>query len=206
MSSPFAEPLSDDDFGRVNAMAAALPTDVDLRDEAAMLYALHAARFEAGAIGRLAPFVAERARELRALFGPWDTGDILGGIRLLIAILSFSFLGCIADAETARAAVQTIGPCAERAPETISAVWMAFTCLAAFLLASAYTFVAIVEPGLSEAEYVATSREADEMVARCGAPIALDAAQFDAARWRAAEDMRRRSRSGAVRSSKIGAR
>lgn len=71
-SDPALDALSPDDFGRVAAMACALPPGVDLGDERAIMLHLHRERFVAADVAILAPFVVQKARELRDVFALCD--------------------------------------------------------------------------------------------------------------------------------------
>ncbi|BGE85102.1 MULTISPECIES: hypothetical protein [Methylosinus] len=87
-----------DDSARVTAMAASLPLEQSLGDERGLLLALHRLRFPARDIGRLAPFVAGKARELRDAFGLTSLGAAAEGAAFWLGVLSWGFLGLLADA------------------------------------------------------------------------------------------------------------
>ncbi|MBY6239845.1 hypothetical protein [Methylosinus sp. Sm6] len=91
-------PLTPDDSARVTAMAASLPPSQSLADERGLLLALHRLRFPAPDIGRLAPFVAGKARELRETFGLGSPQAVIEGVFFLLGWLSWGFLGLLADA------------------------------------------------------------------------------------------------------------
>lgn len=136
--------LSDDEAGLVTVMAAALPADVDPADEPALIEALHAQRFAARDIARLAPWVTARVRATRrALLGDCDAGDVIGGLCLLVVLLSFALLGCIFDAETAQAAA--LAPAAAAAPARGYAP--ALACGALLFLAAWFAFFALATVG-----------------------------------------------------------
>jgi hypothetical protein len=103
-SHPALDALSPDDFGRVTAMAAALPPDIRLADESEVMLHLHRSRFEAAQIAVLVPFVVEKARELRELFGLGSLGEALGAMGFALTLLSFSLLACVLDPSEADAA------------------------------------------------------------------------------------------------------
>jgi hypothetical protein len=91
-------PLTPDDAARVTAMAATLPAAQSLDDEAGLMLALHAQRFPAGDIGRLTRFVGAKARELRDAFGLTSPQAIAEGLFFWLGVLSWGFLGLLADA------------------------------------------------------------------------------------------------------------
>jgi hypothetical protein len=95
--------LSPDDSGRVTAMAATLPPEQNLADEPGLMLALHHRRFPAADVALLAPYVAAKARELRAAFGLDDPREAVAGLFFFLAMASATFFFCFVAPEEAQA-------------------------------------------------------------------------------------------------------
>lgn len=95
--------LSPDDSGRVICMAKALPPAQNLADEPGLMLALHRLRFPAADIALLAPYVAAKARELRAALGLDDPREAVAGLFFFLAMASATFFFCFVVPEEAEA-------------------------------------------------------------------------------------------------------